>query len=63
MDIMNIPKNNIVHNFLVIFRNIFVFTNTYMLAMTINEKDAIILQEERRVYMGRFGRRKRKGEL
>lgn len=63
MEIMNIPKNNIVHNFLVIFRNIFVFTNTYMLAMTINEKDAIILKEERRVYMGRFGRRKRKGEL
>lgn len=35
---MNIHKNNIVHNFLVIFKNIFVFTNTYMLAMTINEK-------------------------
>lgn len=38
MVIMNIHKNNIVHNFLVIFKNIFVFTNTYMLAMTINEK-------------------------
>lgn len=40
-------KNNIVHNLLIIFRNIIVFTNTNMLAKTINEKRCHNFEGER----------------
>lgn len=58
----NIHASNIIWTQQFIFRNMYVYTSTYMPTIIISIKEAVNLNESWEGYMGGFGGKKGKGE-